>query len=278
MRPLDRDAIVAGAADLPAFPRVIQELLAALDDDNASLATLARHIARDPVLTGRVLAAANQLLRHEGRPAVKDVYTAASLIGMTRIRHTVLTTSIAAFTRNLRGKAYFWEHSLAVGIGAQELARHTGLSLDHALVAGLLHDIGQLWMSYFHPEEFTAVRRLVEEERVPVCEAEKRHFSLDHCEIGGIIAEHWELPPEIATAIVAHHAPEPYASSEKLAAITHIAELISNALDLPYREVNRVAHVSSLASAVLGIDWNADQTPLFGAISARYRYAATLFA
>ena len=274
---LKNDQIRSSIARLPAFPKVIGELLADLEDDNASMLTLARHVECDPVVTGRVLSVANRLLRAEGRQEVRDVYTAVSLIGFGRIRDIVLTTSIAAFARGFQGKRYFWEHSLAVGIGAQELARNAGVSQDLALVAGLLHDIGQLWMAFFHAREFQRVRQMVEVHGEPVCEAEAQVFGMDHCEVGRLVAEHWGLPAEVAGAIYFHHAPATRAAENRLVALTHLAELISNALDLPWREENQVAHLSSTVSQVLELDWSQDFSPVLGRIEARYRYASVLF-
>lgn len=269
--------VIASVARLPAFPRVITELLADLDDDNSSMSTLSRHVQRDPVVTGRILAVANRMLRQEGRREVRDVFTAISLIGFGRMRDIVLTTSMASFASNFRSKAFFWEHSLAVGIGAQELARKVAVNQDHALVAGLLHDIGQLWMAYLHPLEFQQARLLVEVHGEPVCDAERQHFGMDHCHVGQLVAEHWALPAEVIEAICFHHAPDTRAAGNKLVALTHLAELISNALDLPYREANQVSHLAATASQTLELDWSQDFSPVLGRIEARYRYACILF-
>ncbi len=274
---LKRADIIASIARLPAFPGVITDLLADLDDDNSSMMTLARHVERDPVVTGRILSVANRMLRQEGRTEVRDVFTAVSLIGFARIRDIVLTTCIASFTSQFRGRNYYWKHSLAVGIGAQELARRVAVNQDYALVAGLLHDIGQLWMAYFHPLEFQQARLRVEVHGEPVCQAEADLFGMDHCEVGRLVAEYWNLPAEVLGAIFFHHAPDERAALSKLVALTHLAELIANALDLPYREENQVACLSPVVCEVLELDWSGDMSPLLGQIEARFRYAATLF-
>ncbi|GHT95529.1 hypothetical protein AGMMS49545_18650 [Betaproteobacteria bacterium] len=98
---------------LPAFPGVITELLDDLNDDNSSMLALARHVERDPVVTGRILSAANRMLRHEGWPEVRDVYTAVSLIGFSRIREIVLTTCIVSFTGIFCSKRFYWAALLA---------------------------------------------------------------------------------------------------------------------------------------------------------------------
>jgi putative nucleotidyltransferase with HDIG domain len=263
---------------LPAFPSVITELLGDLDDDNSSMMALARHAERDPVVTGRILSTANRMLRYEGWPEVHDVYIAVSLIGFARIREIVLTTCIVNFTGNFCSKRLYWGHSLAVGIGAHELAGMVGVNPNIALVAGLLHDVGQLWMSYFHPREFQETRLQVAVHGREICAAERERFGFDHCRVGEVVSRHWQLPEDIVCAIAHHHAPDDKAAANKLAAITCMAEYIANALDLPCRDVNRVDRLPDAILETLGIDWRQDCSALFGAIDARYQYASMIFA
>ncbi|GHU14520.1 HD family phosphohydrolase [Betaproteobacteria bacterium] len=262
---------------LPAFPGVITELLNDLDDDNSSMLALARHVERDPVVTGRILSAANRMLRHEGRPEVRDVYTAVSLIGFSRIREIVLTTCIVCFTETFCSKRFFWGHSLAVGIGARELAATVNVDPNTALVAGLLHDVGQLWMSYFYPLEFQHVRLQVEVHGKEVCAAEREHFGFEHGQVGEIVARHWGLPADVIAAIANHHTPDESAAQNKLVALTCMAEYIANALDLPPRGVNRVDALSLAIFQTLKLDWSEDHSDLLGAIDARYQYASMIF-
>ncbi|GHU13369.1 HD family phosphohydrolase [Betaproteobacteria bacterium] len=262
---------------LPAFPGVITELLDDLNDDNSSMLALARHVERDPVVTGRILSAANRMLRHEGWPEVRDVYTAVSLIGFSRIREIVLTTCIVSFTGIFCSKRFYWGHSLAVGIGARELAATVNVDPNTALVAGLLHDVGQLWMSYFYPLEFQQVRLLVEVHGKEVCAAEREHFGFEHCQVGEIVARHWELPADVIAAIAYHHTPDESAAKNKLVAITCMAENIANALDLPCRDVNRVDGLPPGILQTLKLDWSEDHSDLLGAIDARYQYASMIF-
>jgi putative nucleotidyltransferase with HDIG domain len=276
--PLDLkpEDLSASIARLPAFPRVISELLADLEDENSSMLTLARHVERDPVLTGRILSAANRILYHEGWPEVRDIYTAVSLIGFARIREIVLAASAVSFAGHCRVR-FSWEHSLAVGIGAQELAQRVNVNPHVALVAGLLHDVGQLWMSCVHPLEFQQARLLAEAHDKEICAAERELFGLDHCAIGAMVAQHWRLPADVVAAIAHHHMPSDKAAAQKLVAITHVAELIANALDLPCRAANQVVRLSPVAQETLGVDWSQDCGALFGAIDARYQYASVIF-
>lgn len=274
---LTPEEIVRKAGSLPAFPRVVTEILATLDDENATIGTLARHVGRDPVITARVMSLANSAALHAyPGAAIRDVATATSMIGISAVRQIVLAVSLAEFARNSRVSAGFWEHSVAVGVCAQEIGRQTRASLDCALVAGLLHDIGQLWMARFYPLEFQMVRNALAAGGDGIKEVEKAYFGLDHCEIGRLLAENWKLPAAVSAAIFHHHQPES-ALDEPLVAVTHVAEVLANALDLARRDENEVTGLSAAACAAVGIDWSQDLRSLLGGIEARAGYACAVF-
>jgi len=274
---LKRAELLDSLAQLPAFPKIITHLLHDLDNDRASMHTLAHHVEQDPVLTGRILSIANRMLNLEGRPHVHDVYTAVSLLGCTRIRQVAMTSSVAEIAMKAEHTHQCWTHSLAVGIAAQELARDTHSNPDYALVAGLLHDIGHIWMACLQPAGFQQIWQHVAHHPEPLCEAEHHLFGMDHCEVGRLIAEYWDLPTEIVSAIYFHHAPDHRAASQKLVALTHVAEVVSNALDLPSGKASQVTHLSHTAVRTLNLDWGHGFTHLLGRIEARHAYARQLF-
>jgi putative nucleotidyltransferase with HDIG domain len=269
--------ILSSMEKLPAFPFAIGDLLRDLNDENASALTLSRHIEHDPVLIGRILGLANRLLRDEGRPAARDVYTAVSIIGFSRIRQIVLTTSIAHFTSFFHQRQAFWEHCLAVGVACEELARFNRIDLTQALVAGLLHDIGKLWMAYFHPFEFQKVSLRVQAHGTALCEEEELVFGISHCEIGHTISQAWKLPEEISQAIRFHHGGPVGMPACPLVQIVYLAEMLCNALDIPYRAVNQVGTLLPWAQGCLPMDDEAEMHALFGRIEARFRFAQGFF-
>lgn len=275
--PLSERDVVDRALGLPAFPRVVNDILATLEDDNATLGALARHVECDPVITARIVAVAHvAALGGRGGGEPRNVRMAISLIGMARVREIALAVSMAEFARQSGVSSCFWEHSVAVAIAAQELGRFTQVAAGYALVAGLLHDIGQLWMARFQPLEFQGVRQAHAAGRQSIELVEREYFGLDHCAIGGLLAEHWGLPAPVAAAIRHHHAPSP-ALAEKLVDVIHVAEVLANALDLTARDDNLVAGLSDAACAAIGLDWACDLGSLFGRIEARSAYACKVF-
>ena len=131
------------ATRLPAFPRVVPELLDRLQSDTISVDSLV-HIARqDSVIAAAILSAANGLRRLRAQPDTADLFAAASLIGTNKLKQIIVRIGLNKLLSEGSGQAFFFEHSLAVAIVSQELAQLVpGVSPDEAYIAGILHDIG----------------------------------------------------------------------------------------------------------------------------------------
>lgn len=281
-RLITRDEVVSRADDLPSFPRIIIEILATLDDPEANLNVLSSFIERDPAITARVLSLANMAATRTRRlSAVHSIFTATSLIGMGRVRQMTVISTLADFISKVGTAAMpatFWQHSVAVGVCCEELALHTATpaSVEVSLIAGLLHDVGQLWLYGFEGEAFRAAWGNAFAHATGIEQAERDSFGVSHSTIGAWLAEHWQLPANIASAIRHHHAPDE-ALEDSLVSLVHVAEVLSNALDLTGREENQVASISGAACKRLGLVWNDGVRALFGRMEARSRHANAMF-
>lgn len=278
---LCREDVLKRSDELPSFPRVVHEILATVDDPDANLKVLTSFIQQDPVISARVISLSNVAAARRGaNGAISSVYAATSMIGMSRVRSLVLAFSVMDFMKGigLEPDHAFWEHSVVVGVCAEELARYCNqrVSSAEALIAGLLHDVGQLWLMHFERQESGAAWMSALQGNRAIERAESDHFGVGHPEIGAWLAEDWHLPPSVVRAIRGHHAPGNEVP-DSLAAIVHVAEVLSNGLDLAQREENRVTYVSASACARLGIEWNPGIRTLFGRMEGRARHAAAFF-
>lgn len=273
---ISRDEVVGCADQLPAFPKVVAQLLTTLDDPDTGLATLAGYIEHDPVIAARVISLANRAgsVRRMDEH-VSDVFTAISLIGLAQVRQTVLMLSLVDFLDGVVPASYFWEHSAVVGVGCIELASHAPVSIprDMALIAGLLHDVGQLWLHRFHTVAFARAQTTSRVSGLAIDVCERNEFGgVDHATIGAWLASGWGLSDDVIEAIAKHHAPtdDP---CPPLVAVVHIAEVLSHALDVTASKDNRVGYLSTPACRTLGLEWDDTAQPIFGRIEARSRHA-----
>jgi HD-like signal output (HDOD) protein len=275
--------VIERSAELPGFPRVIAEIMATLDDPEFNINQLAQLIMLDPVIAARVLSLANNAASHTRHSAeIRDIYTATSLIGMSRVRQMAVISSCVDYFEKIAPAgitSMFWQHSVAVGICCEELAMHVSqpVSSATALIAGLLQDVGQLWLYRFNAEAFRASWSQALSHATGIENAERERFGVDHSQIGAWLGEYWMLPPAICTAIGHHHNPDGHLD-EPLIPVVHIAEVLSNALDLTGRNENRVTTISAAACRTLDLRWDENSRALFGRIEARSRHANAFFA
>jgi putative nucleotidyltransferase with HDIG domain len=191
---------------LPSMPLIALKCLDVLRDPNATFASVARVIEQDPVIATRVLRVVNSVA-YSRRDAVKTLEQATSQIGVKPMR--ILLIEVAAcqvFTSRSAGIRQkfklIWEHCLAVGMLARDLAERLGSRVepDVAYLGGLLHDIGKPIIGGLLLE---AERKLIEELDVPWMTETLwlKTVAESHRSIGAAVATAWKLPPEVADAI-----------------------------------------------------------------------------
>ncbi|MCW2313482.1 HDOD domain-containing protein [Rhodoferax antarcticus] len=280
--PITRDTIIQRSRLMPSFPNVVQEILATLDDPDTNLNVLVRYINLDPVITARVLAVANTAAMQGRRDAdISSIFAATSLIGLSKVRSITLISSLGAFiqkTAAISLPTSFWEHSVAISICAQELTQHVAqpVNADAALISGMLHDMGQLWLYTLDANATRACWQKSITSPLGIEAIEREAFGIDHATVGAWLAEHWKLPLQIVQAIQYHHHPDT-ALANPLVPLIHVAEVLGNALDLGHRDQNRVTPISSVACETLGLVLDDTIGPLFGRIEARSRHANQFF-
>ncbi|MDV7398686.1 HDOD domain-containing protein, partial [Arthrospira platensis SPKY1] len=110
---------------------------------------------------------------------------------------------------------------------ARNLARTTAYPApDEAYLAGLLHDLGRLFITLRHPTALQEVRVLTQvPSNIPALE--QRLFGIDHCELGAALVESWRLSSFLADAIRFHHRPaEDLYGAHPLLRLLHVANTL----------------------------------------------------
>jgi putative nucleotidyltransferase with HDIG domain len=126
----------------------------------------------------------------------------------------------------------FWEHSIATGAASQAIAKHIGFEQkETCFIAGLIHDIGKVILCHHMPGEFARIVNNAASKNILFIESERELFDIAHPEVGGILAQRWNLPPEHQQAILHHHAPSPSHNHYMVTAIVHAADIFVRALD-----------------------------------------------
>lgn len=192
---------------LPAMPAIAIECLKVLKDPRQTFKSVGSVIARDPLLSSRILKLANSAA-FPGLVPAATLESAVSRMGTEGLTVALVQFSLyQAFTsRDDRIRASFrgiWEHSLGVSLIAKDLAaRLTGGGPDPSVVhlAGLLHDIGK-----------PVVASLLLEAEKQISQGGKSAWINEsvwrkivhesHRPVAVLLARKWNLPPEVAKSI-----------------------------------------------------------------------------
>lgn len=134
---------------LPSLPDVAVRVGRAMRDENTNARKLANVIQTDPAITTKLIRAANSPL-YAGVTPVDSCAAAIIRLGADTTHKLVLTFALRELfnTRSPVLKQHMlrlWEHSVKVSAVCYVLARVSDqFNPEHALLAGLLHDIGNV--------------------------------------------------------------------------------------------------------------------------------------
>jgi HD-like signal output (HDOD) protein len=191
--------LAAGDVRLPSFPDVAQRVQAVLEDPRATPAQIGKVLGADAALAARVLRIANSaVFNSSGRP-VTDLPTAISRLGFELVRCAAMAFALRQMKlvdaeSVLRPQLQeLWSKGALVASIGYVVARETrAANPDEALVTGLLHNIGRLYLLLRAQTLSSAVIQTGMWEQV----------SHDwHPRIGRAILEHWKFPERVTLAV-----------------------------------------------------------------------------
>ena len=216
---------------LPTLPTVITQLIGIIDNPKTSARNVAQLISTDQALTAKILKLANSAFYGFPRK-IATVDLAVVVLGFETVKSLGLSVSVLErFSGQGENTQFdrqkFWEHSIGCGVAAKLLAsklryRVTG----EAFAAGILHDIGKLVLSQYFPADFQQILEVMHSQKVYIGTAEEQVMGVTHAEVGGWLAERWNLPGQLEEAISFHHTPGKLSRGSELTALIHLADFL----------------------------------------------------
>ncbi|MBF0610481.1 MAG: HDOD domain-containing protein [Magnetococcales bacterium] len=204
---------------MPAFPKSVHRILKLTSDINCAPKEIVGIIDHDPVMTMKLLKLVNSAYFGLSKK-VTSINHAVVLLGINTIKN--LAVSIATLgvlpqqTQSGLHMNRFLLHSLGTATISKLLCRMRGVAevdSNDYFVAGLLHDFGKVVLTQFMPMEHRHALEfaLANNQSLHLAEQSlmQADFPINHCNIGAMLAEKWQLSPDLVLTIREHHNANP---------------------------------------------------------------------
>lgn len=249
-----RARLNSGAMSVPVFHAVALRLQQVLARADFNIDDVHQLINADPGLASQVLRASNSAF-YSGLSKVNTVREAIVRLGAREVANLAMLTTQQDLYRS-DDTTYnalmqtLWKHSFCCAVGSKWLAQKSGYSAQaqEAFLAGLLHDIGKLFI----------LKVMEETSRDPAFKASTGPAVLNevltslHVEQGHQLMEHWHMPP-IYCDIVAHHEDDEWNRNNPLLAIVRLSNLTCRKLGIGIRHDPTLLLFSTAESQALGL-------------------------
>lgn len=191
-------------------------------------------ISEDQGLTARILRLANSAF-FSFPSRVETITKAVTIIGTQQILDLVLATSVMELFKGIPEDLItieaFWRHSIGCGVIARIIAIYKREpNVERFFVAGIMHDIGRLIICIKIPKMFREVVLNCREHSELLFEGERRAIGFDHAEMGDVLLDEWKIPLSLREIVACHHYPLRAKHFPTGAAIVHIAEFMTHAM------------------------------------------------
>jgi HD-like signal output (HDOD) protein len=191
--------VTLGDIRLPSFPDIAMRVQKVLDDPKASPARVAVVVGSEAALAARILRLANSAFLNPSGEQINDLRVALTRLGVQLVRCTAVSFALQQMKLGASDLALrpqlqeLWRSGALVASIAYVLARETrAANPDEALVTGLMHNIGRLYITVCAP-------------RGDGSAADRDAFATAvrdwHPQIAVSILTHWKFPPAIISAV-----------------------------------------------------------------------------
>jgi len=245
------ERVSANALQLPVFHHVALKLMHILSKEDFSIAQVAQMIMEDQALASHVLRMANSSF-FGGLSQVTTIRDAIVRLGVRQVTNivTVVTQSQQYRSKDKTIAAYMptiWKQALGCALGCKWFAEKIGYKelAQEALLAGLLHDIGQLFLLKVLEDVQASEQQLRLSK--PVILEVLQHM---HVEQGAMLMQHWNIP-ELYVEIVRQHHDETYDTNNTLLLIVRLVDIACQKVGIGlYHDPSIVLATTSEAQAL----------------------------
>jgi HD-like signal output (HDOD) protein len=261
-----------GLQHIPTIPAVLAPLLRYLEQpvEQLDVQKVTDMISQDKSLAAQCLQMANSPLFGHWKK-IDSLRGAIIGLGFHRLSDIAMSCGVLNMMPkdNTGGgidPVVFWEHSLGCALVCRHFARQISYpDPSKAYLAGLLHDLGIIVNLWVMPKEFREAYDFARAQGIPLHEAEQSVLGFTHCESGCLLADKWELSPDLREVVSQHHSLQETHEHAGLVAIVELSDLLCRVSGLNYgyienRQVNLLEQpgfivLSQQCKGLKDLDW-----------------------
>lgn len=207
-----------------------------ISNENSTIREFETVIKMDPTLVMRLLKLVNSPFFGLSRK-VDSISRAVVVVGTKNLRNMVVTVALKnVFSQtspeDIFSRTRLWLHCAAVGVCSQMISeRIFGQKGEDVFLCSILHDIGMIVQDQVARDRFVHTCSTYDPDAGPFVEHERATMGTDHCEIGGLLAEEWNLPAHVVEGIQYHHDMEKETAPSSILGIVQLAHYLVSKLD-----------------------------------------------
>jgi HD-like signal output (HDOD) protein len=191
-----------GRVELPSVPEVVTRLQKALSDESVKNDTVVRVIGSEPLLAARLMTMANSAALNASQRKIADLPTAVARVGFNIVRSAALSFAMEQLRKSGQYKHIekqldvLWQNSVQIAALCHVIARRfSSLNGDTALLAGLMHNVGRIYI-------------LARASNFPTLTGDPLTFRSIlrdwHANVAKALLENWQVAEEIVDAVAGH--------------------------------------------------------------------------
>jgi diguanylate cyclase (GGDEF)-like protein len=194
---------------LPSVPAVVLQVLDLCQDESASIGQVAKALARDPALSGKVLKVANSPW-YGVRSQVTTLERAITILGINATLSLALSFSLVHGLRKSRSSfdhQAYWLRSVTCAAASRAVGEQLNAANHEELfLGGLLQDIGILVLNEAVPDSYSTIVTASKGDHELLTELERQEYGSDHADVGAWQLARWNLPVNLQqAAALSHH-------------------------------------------------------------------------
>jgi HD-like signal output (HDOD) protein len=242
---------------LPQIPEVVRDLINQLNNPQVKLDDLSRNIAKEQILTLKVLRLVNSA--HFGLSRrIGAIDEAITLLGIDKLKTLIIASGLVASVPensniNIR---QFWRDSFQTATYAKWLAEQARQPSDIAYTAGLLRNLGNVLIAIVAPSEYNEIEQHVKSgsDRQTI---EQRRLGFTSIEVSAELCRRWKFADLLTETIAQSANPAQRQQPLPLACHLYLAAMINEHQNA--RQAEEQAFLERIPSTLLqasGLDDN----------------------